>query len=250
VYRHHLDTMGTVASFAFVERPADDALLSAIRVAFDEIEERFSLYRTTSESSRIARGELSMTDASPAFLESYAAAVEWRNATGGAFDPHRPDGLVDLSGIVKAQAIDRATHLVLGAGIRNALVSIGGDGVGTGFADAAAEPWRVGVVDPDDRRAMLCTLELEPVRSAIATSGTGERGEHVWRQGVAEFRQVTVVASDIVTADVLATAILAGGRSLRDEITERHDIEVLTVDERGTLEMTPRLHRSLVAHTA
>ena len=75
-------------------------------------------------------------------------------------------------------------------------------------------------------------------------------GEHVWRQGAADFRQVTVTASDIVTADVLATAILSGGRATRDAVTDRWDVDVLTVDQEGALDVTPRLRRLISQHAA
>lgn len=250
MHRHHLDTMGTVASLAFAAGAADDALLRSVRDALDAVEARFSLYRPDSEISRIATGDLAMTEASPPFLEAYAAAVEWKLATAGAFDPHRPDGVVDLSGIVKAQAIQQVVDLVRAAGIDDALLSIGGDGVALGRPDAASGCWTVGIVDPDDRDALLCTVGLDPARAAIATSGTAERGEHVWRRAPSEFRQVSVVAADIVTADVLATAMLSGGRSFRDEATERWDVDVLTVDDSGALEVTPRLRRLIAQHAA
>ena len=173
MHRQQVDTMGTVASLAFAEGPPDAALLTAIRTAFDTIEARFSLYRPHSEISRVARGESPMTDASPEFLASYAAAIDWKLATNGAFDPHRPDGVIDLSGIVKAQAIQRALDLVTGAGIADALISIGGDGVGIGHADAAAQAWAVGVLDPGDRGALLCSVRTRPAPAGHRHLGHG-----------------------------------------------------------------------------
>ena len=71
---------------------------------------------------------------------------------------------------------------------------------------------------------------------ALATSGTAQRGDHIWRAGVGrtefrrtEFRQVSVAATDIVTADVLATAVVAGGRRMLDWATNSWDVEVLAV---------------------
>ncbi|MCF4119808.1 FAD:protein FMN transferase [Antribacter sp. KLBMP9083] len=50
---------------------------------------------------------------------------------------------------------------------------------------------------------------------AVATSGTSERGRHLWdgRTGrpAAGLTALTVVAADLVTADVLATAAFALG---------------------------------------
>ena len=75
-------------------------------------------------------------------------------------------------------------------------------------------------------------------------------GDHIWlggSTGPAEYVQVTVVAGDIVTADVLATAIVAGGRSGLDEITERWDVDVLAVDRTGAMVATPGIRESLAA---
>ena len=107
-----------------------------------------------------------------------------------------------------------------------------------------------GIADPDDRSALLCAVELRGSRRAIATSGGAERGDHIWLAGTAEraeFEQVTVVADDIVTADVLATAIVAGGRRTLDDLTDRWDIDVITVDRRGELLATPGIRTALVA---
>lgn len=248
-FRHAFSTMGTVASMAFAAGPPADGVLESVHESFEIIEARFSLFRLGSEISRIARGELALSDASAPFLDAYAAAIDWRIATSGAFDPHRPAdasgaGPIDLSGIVKAHAIRAAAEIITRSGATDALISVGGDGVAMGRHDAD-DRWTAGIVDPDDRSSLLCALQLDARLPALATSGTSERGEHVWRSGPFDFRQVTVLAPDIVTADVLATAILSGGRPLRDEATEHWDIDVLTVDVYGALEVTPRLRRQI-----
>jgi thiamine biosynthesis lipoprotein len=54
---------------------------------------------------------------------------------------------------------------------------------------------------------------------------------------------VTVLSRDIVQADVLATAILAGGLPALELATARHRVDVLTVDVHGALRVTPALRR-------
>ncbi|WP_435080516.1 FAD:protein FMN transferase [Clavibacter michiganensis] len=231
------DVMGTTVSV----RAAPDAPIAAVQAVFADADALFSLYRSDSEASRIARGELALTASSPRMRDAYADALGWRAATDGAFTPHRPDGVVDLSGTVKAHAMAEAADL-LGDG--DWLLAVGGDVLGSGTDDAGGA-WRIGVVDPADRRALLCALPLAGGRHAVATSGTAERGEHVWRRppmpGEAAFAQVTVVADDIVTADVLATAILAGGRAGLDAAVARFDMDAITVDVDGALLVTDRI---------
>ena len=79
----------------------EDAVLEAFAV----YEDRFSLYRPETEASGFARREFTLRHASPEFQAVYTEAVLWRGRTDGAFTPHRPDGVVDLSGVVKALAI-------------------------------------------------------------------------------------------------------------------------------------------------
>jgi thiamine biosynthesis lipoprotein len=54
-----------------------------------------------------------------------------------------------------------------------------------------------------------------------------------------DFAQVSVAAADIITADVLATAIVAGGRATLDSVTARWDVDVLAVAHDGALLATP-----------
>ena len=79
---------------------------------------------------------------------------------------------------------------------------------------------------------------------AVATSGSAERGDHIWTQpgaGPSPFVQVSVAAGDILTADVLATAIVAGGRPALDEFADRFPIDVLAVLGDGVAARDPRL---------
>jgi thiamine biosynthesis lipoprotein ApbE len=65
---------------------------------------------------------------------------------------------------------------------------------------------------------MVLELNATPYR-AVATSGNSERGEHIWRQSD-DFDQASVVASDLVTADVWATVLIAGGAEAMELLPE------------------------------
>ncbi|EAR24594.1 putative thiamine biosynthesis lipoprotein precursor [marine actinobacterium PHSC20C1] len=251
--RHVAQTMGTVAS---IELPSEWASeLNAVERIFREVERRFSLYLPGSELSMIADGRLSLSEASDSLLSSYSRALEWRTATGGNFSPHRPDGAIDLNGIVKAEAIEQAGAQLTAAGCPQWSINVGGDILvsptsgATNVATSSSEPLRAGIADPHNPTALLCSLELRHPRRAIATSGSAQRGDHIWRGGStepAQFVQVSVVANDIVTADVLATAIVAGGQDALDGVSDRWDVDVITVDRLGALHATPGLQSSLV----
>lgn len=247
---HVFDTMGTTASIRTHGAPPPPETLAEVEGEFRTRDHRFSLYREDSEASLIARGDLHLTRASQEFLDTFARANDWRNRTGGAFTAQRPDGVIDLSGIVKAEAVEAAEGVLVRHGIHDYLINVGGDGVASaatgqpelGTGRRRALSWRAGVVDPEDRSRLLFGVDLAWPWRAIATSGTAERGEHIWRQTpIGGYLQVTVLASDIVTADVLATAILSGGSETLDNVVDSYDIDVFAIGTTGGWQMTGRL---------
>lgn len=227
------ETMGTVVSLSCLGSVADATVL-VVRAVFDELDDRFSLYSPDSEASRVSKRELSLRDASADYRRTYELAVDWRAATQGAFTPHRPDGGIDLSGVVKALAIHRSGEALLDFGVTDWCLNAGGDVLVAGSQEDGS-PWVVGVVDPGDRTSLLTRFSADATHPAVATSGVAERGEHIWRIGADDsFLQVTVAAPDIVTADVLATAILAGGQPTLRLAESQYDIEVIAVASDGS----------------
>ncbi|MEO8260981.1 MAG: FAD:protein FMN transferase [Pseudolysinimonas sp.] len=235
--------MGTVASLDVAE--PSPSVLERVEAVFASADARFSLYRADSELSGINAGRTGLLDASDAVRDAYAIASDWRARTDGAFTPTRPDGALDLNGVVKALAMRDAGRELTALGFDDWTLVVGGDMLASGCASDGA-PWRTGIVDPADRTALLCAVDLTGSRRAIATSGSAERGDHIWLAGASTpFVQVTVVADDIVTADVLATAIVSGGQAALQDAAERWSIDVLTVDREGGLMATPGLRASL-----
>ena len=243
---HVFNSMGTTVSLRFAGALPGPEVRAAVEGVFGEYDQRFSLYRRDSEISRVARSELRLHDASGTLRDAYAEALDWSRATADCFTPHRPDGVLDLSGIIKAKAIEAAGRVLDDAAESHWLLNAGGDILRRGTHDG--KPWQVGIIDPDCRKTLLCAVKLTGSRLAVATSGTAERGEHIWRaparNAAAPYRQVTVRADDIVAADVLATALLAGGPERADELLDRFDVDVLTVDHQGRLTATPLLQDS------
>ena len=247
--RRVFGTMGTVASLDLPVGPNADAVARVIEDIFSAADNRFSLYLADSELSRIADGRLRMTNASEEIRSAYAAATFWRLLTDGAFSPNRPDGIVDLNGIVKANAIDEAGRALSSFGFADWSLNVGGDMLCSGAQPDGAR-WTTGIVDPTNHSALACAIELRDDRRAIATSGSAERGDHIWRGAtttVPEFLQVTVVANDIITADVLATAIVAGGTLTLDLATTKWPIDVFAVRTDGRYVATPGVRVALAA---
>ncbi|MFC9354745.1 FAD:protein FMN transferase [Arthrobacter sp. NPDC057013] len=254
--------MGTVISLTVptdahkAPQAAADELAAATAVVerlFTELDSIFSLYRPDSEASRLVRGELALPAASAEMRARYEEAAEWRLRTEGAFTPERPDGALDLSGIVKGHAIREAGTSLLALGMAHWCLNAGGDVLVSGSPGPGTDvPWRAGIVDPADRRTLLAGFPLGGgetadggTRVALATSGSAERGDHIWSAtaGTVEFLQVSVAAADAVTADVLATAIVAGGVSMLNHAAAMWDIEALAVRANGDLLATGGFRR-------
>ncbi|CAN5399754.1 hypothetical protein BH09ACT1_BH09ACT1_16950 [soil metagenome] len=230
--------MGTVVSLLATDASA--GVIADVENVFTRYDDRYSLYKPGSELSRIACGEIALADAEQELRDTYATALEWRNRTGGAFTPHRPDGVIDLNGIVKAQAMADAAAAL--ADVTDWCLNVGGDVLCSG-SEPGGDAWSVGIVDPLDRSAVLFAVTLPPGYSAVATSGISERGDHIWRShGTGDLVQATVVADGIVLADVLATAIIAGGEQTLELVLRDFDVHVMAVRADGSMLGTPRMN--------
>lgn len=229
------ETMGTVAS---VRAPGGLAIATGARLVaeFDRLENRFTMYSSESEAARVSRGELTLEEASAEYRLVHACALDWHRISRGAFTPYPPSGGIDLTGIVKAWAIEAGGSILDDAGIPDWCLNVGGDVLVRGWA-AKDRAWRAGIADPDDPTKLTASFEFTHQVRAIATSGYSQRGDHIWRLGGCDpttgFSQVTVTSGGIVAADVLATAILAGGTSTLLDALIEHPVDVLAIGPGG-----------------
>ncbi|MFF2053410.1 FAD:protein FMN transferase [Leifsonia sp. NPDC058194] len=179
-----------------------------------EADRRFSAYRSDSELSRINASGGDLTAASEEFREVVALGSATAEASGGAFRIRLPDGTWDLDGVVKGWAADRAARELTACGLADYCLNAGGD-VAVSGSPGEGRPWNVAVRSPDSAAEVLAVLSV--TGGAVATSGAYERGAHIvdGRTGVAadSLTSATVVADDLTTADLLATAVFALGPS-------------------------------------
>jgi thiamine biosynthesis lipoprotein len=222
-----------------------DGSADLIERVFDwlhEVDRTFSTYKPDSAISQINRGELAEADAPETVREVLAKCRELKGATGGYFDAWR-GGKVDSSGYVKGWAVWEASRLVEREGGRNYYIEAGGDIQAGGRAEHGG-PWRVGIRNPFQPAEIVKVLEVSD--GAVATSGTYERGEHIYdpytgrpARGVAS---VTVVGPRIDQADVWATAAFAAGERAA-EVVARAGLECYVVGMDGVATMTSTLVR-------
>jgi FAD:protein FMN transferase len=156
----------------------------------------------------------------------------------------RPGMEIDLGGVGKEYAVDRAAELLRVEGVRAAIVSFAGD-VRTIGHRGDGRPWNVGVADPWDRGR--CRFSVHVIGDAgIATSGNYERGfvkggvryHHIldattgWpARGVAS---ATVVAATAFRAGCYSTAaVLLGEEAGLALLEETPGVEGAMITERG-----------------
>lgn len=215
---HHV--MGMPISLALRGRRASgaaaDAAWAAVVQTLGEVDRMFSTYRDDSAVSRLGRGELDPADCPPEVAQVLALGEQAKVDSGGAFDVWipGPDGQLrlDPSGVVKGWAVDRAAASLRALEATDFVLSAGGD-MACWVADDGSPDWRVGIEDPADPTRLLAVVPIR--RGGVATSGTTHRGQHLVdaRTGrpAAGLTSVTVVADDLTTADIDATAAFALG---------------------------------------
>lgn len=131
---------------------------------------------------------------------------------------------IDLGGIAKGYAVDRAIALLKARGISHATVSAGGDSRLLG--DKLGQPWHIGIKNPrphSDKDAVITLLPLSD--SAVSTSGdyeryfidkqTGERVHHIINpktgKSASEVMSVTILGPLGVDTDALSTSVFVLG---------------------------------------
>ena len=134
----------------------------------------------------------------------------------------RADGMkIDLGGIAAGYAVDRAVGVLKSSGIKSAVVNAGGDIYCLG-RKSKKRLWKTGVTHPRKKDKVFFEMHLE--NRAITTSGDyekffeagGKRYSHIFdpRTGYPVEEKVvsaTVTADDVMTADILATALCVMG---------------------------------------
>jgi thiamine biosynthesis lipoprotein len=147
--------------------------------------------------------------------------------------------VLDLGGVAKGWAADRAAERAQDAGAWGVLVDAGGDLRIVGRKPGG--PWRIGVRHPREEGGILTVLEMK--EGAVATSGDYER---FFEHGGVRYHHllvpstgmpargcvsVTVVCEEAWRADALATGLFAMGPDRALEFAERRrGIDVLVVD--------------------
>ncbi|MGH3416104.1 MAG: FAD:protein FMN transferase [Actinocrinis sp.] len=268
--------MGTAISLAAPDSTDPALFTDAADAAYAylrHIDEVFSTYKPDSPVSRIRDGRMPLT-ALPGhpdgdmIREVLALCARLERDSGGAFDAWNVGDppAFDPSGAVKGWAAENAGRLLAGRGLTRHALNAGGDVSVRGgnppddnppddpsHGSSPLAPWRIGVSDPHRRGHTL--LVIERADGAVATSGTAERGLHVFdphtHRPATALVQVTVTGPDLALADGYATAALAIAGTDRSadayawltRLAQRTGYESVTVDPDTGVWWTPGLRR-------
>lgn len=152
---------------------------------------------------------------------------------------------INLGGIAKGYAVDRAADIISRCGITKALVSAGGDSRIIGDREQG-HPWIIGIQHPRDPAGVALRLPLS--NTAMSTSGdyqrffidNGNRVHHIinpdtGRSATASW-SATVIGPDALTTDALSTTIFILGAIEGMALIEGLEgIDAVIIDSAGKL---------------
>jgi len=214
---------------------SEGELIETVYGYFEQIDRRFSTYRSDSEITAINRGDVPVADWSCEMLEVLAIAERTKSETDGYFDIRKPDGSLDPSGIVKGWAIRNAAAIVQRAGIGDFFIEAGGDVQSCG-KNASGHDWSVGIRNPFNADEIVKVVY--PRGRGMATSGTYVRGQHIYNphgigSPIQDIVSLTVIGADVLEADRFATAAFAMGRDGILFVEQTPGLEGYVVDTNG-----------------
>jgi thiamine biosynthesis lipoprotein len=162
----------------------------------------------------------------------------------------KPGMQIDIGGIGKGYAAERAAAVMRNAGATGGLIAVAGDFRIFGRR-ADGTSWPIGIQHP--RRSGAVLAILESVDEAVSTSGDyerfffkdGIRYHHILDprtlQPARRCQSVTIVASDATTADGLATGVFVMGPEKGLALVERLGLGAVIVDATGRVTISSRL---------
>ena len=181
--------------------------------------------------------------------------VEVDDAAGTAFI-RKKGASVNLGGIGKGYAVDRAVSILRNAGLRDFLVQAGGDLYVAGQRDG--RPWRLGIRDPrGPQGTSFAAIDL--TNSTFSTSGdyerffirNGRRYHHIIDPDTGEpaplSRSVTMVTDRAVLADAIAKGVFILGPQKGMALVEKlPGVEAVIVGADNSVHVSSGLKERLV----
>jgi thiamine biosynthesis lipoprotein len=218
--------------------PVRPEIFDTIFEYFHYVDNTFSTFKKTSEITKINKGLLKTSDYSKDMKEVLLLAQETKSKTDGYFDIRR-GSTIDPSGVVKGWAIHNAAGILRRAGYSNFYVEAGGD-IEVSGTNRDGKTWTIGIRNPFNVNEIVKKVVLRD--RGIATSGTYERGKHIYNPKTntpaSDIVSLTVIGPDVLEADCYATAAFAMGNSGIQFIEHLEKFEGYMIDTQGIATMT------------
>lgn len=223
--------MGMPITIEIADKYIKENIFDNIFKYFHHVDSVFSTYKKNSEISKINDNKIKPSEYSIEMKEIFSLAEKTKNETHGYFNINFKDKL-DPSGIVKGWAIYNASKILDKNGYKNYYINAGGD-IQTRGRNIKGEKWSIGIQDPWNSNSIVKTIHING--EGVATSGTYERGEHIYnplKKSVAkDIMSITVIGPNIFDADRFATAAFAMGKSGIHFIEQLNGYEGYLIDK-------------------
>nr|WP_239643086.1 FAD:protein FMN transferase [Oenococcus oeni] len=157
-----------------------------------------------------------MTGTNLLFQEVFALSIWAKEMTQGLFSANFV-GKYNPTGAVKGWAIEKAERIQLAPLLSDpnfvAVNLNGGGDMQFSSSDKHNWQWEIGIVNPFDNKKVISCFRMK--NGAIATSGTSQRGEHLFNSSTGRaipeknFNVISssVIGSELTYSDIWATAI-------------------------------------------
>lgn len=167
----------------------------------------------------------------------------------------KPGMAIDLGGIAKGYAADRAIEVLQNKGISGGIIAVAGD-IRTLGTKPGGKPWHIGGQHPRDKEKLLASLEFtgDLTNQAVSTAGDyerffmkdGIRYHHILdpRTGfpASTCQSATVVAPKGLITDPLSTAIFLLGPEAGMALVEKMPgVAAIIVDKNGKVTVSKDL---------
>ncbi len=207
------------------------------------IDEHFSTYKKNSEITLYNEGKIAEKDLSSDMKKVFKLSQETKDQTDGFFDI-KYNGKIDPSGLVKGWAIYNASEILRKKGFKNFYVEIAGDIEVVGLNNEG-EKWAIGIRNPFNKKENVKIVYLS--NCGIATSGTYERGDHIYnpkeKKLAKEIASLTIIGPNIYEADRFVSACFAMGKAGVYFIEKLSGFEGYMIDHDGIATFTSNFEK-------
>jgi thiamine biosynthesis lipoprotein len=234
VNEYTFSTMNSTATLTFSAVRDPEEIGDAVRSVFQQYDRRVLRDSLATDFMSMERGNLGLELAkavhvAPGPLNS-AGRSHPRTAALGGTEFH--SDAARAASTMMAMALNSAGGFLDAAGVENWALTLNGDMLVAGER-AVNEPWEVLIEDGSGAPEPHAAVKLVTPRRASKTLRVIDAApnEH-------DLVQVTVVADDILTADLAAQDVLSGGLEQFSQFASKWNVDALAVDQSGSVHMT------------